>query len=132
MWSACTNTSGETLPLKTTHCTMPVPSRTSRKCSLPLDRRRESQPRMLAASPTRLPRSCTRGTGWLISTRAGRRNRSARGQEQALVDRHIVPSALELDVFDQDADLAKLEALEQGAGRVVLGNRMGEEFPEAH
>ena len=38
VWSACAKSSGDTSPLNTTACTTPLPSRTSRKWSLPLER----------------------------------------------------------------------------------------------
>src|ERR1019366_1251200 len=60
MWSASAKVSGETLPLNTTHWTIPVPSRTSRKCSLPLDRRWYSHPRSVTVSPTWLGRCSMR------------------------------------------------------------------------
>ena len=58
-WSASEKTSGVTLPLKTTHWMVPVPSRTWRKWSLPEERRLWSQPRRVTSCPSCAAMSAT-------------------------------------------------------------------------
>ena len=52
-WSAWAKTSAGTSLMYTTHCMMPVPSRTSRKCSFPDERLLYSQPLRVTCLPSK-------------------------------------------------------------------------------
>src|SRR5207237_616538 len=61
-WSASANTSSATSAFDITHWIVPVPSRTWRKWSLPLERRAASQPRTVTVRPSCSPMRSTLAT----------------------------------------------------------------------